>query len=98
MRRLGAASPPTAKVRSVYHLAAIYNLAVPLEVAQRVNVDGTGNVLELCERIFVLDSGEIIEVGPPRQIRSSDAVRHAYMGTQRDEIIPALAAEQAATR
>lgn len=32
----------------VFHLAAIYNLAVPLEVAQRVNVDGTGNVLELC--------------------------------------------------
>jgi thioester reductase-like protein len=32
-----------------YHLAAIYDLAVPLEIAQRVNVDGTGNVLELCE-------------------------------------------------
>jgi len=31
-----------------YHLAAIYDLAVPLEVAQRVNVDGTGNVLDLC--------------------------------------------------
>ena len=31
-----------------FHLAAIYNLAVPLTVAQRVNVDGTGNVLELC--------------------------------------------------
>ena len=55
-----------------------------------------GLVLELCERIFVLDSGEIIEVGPPGQICNSDAVRHAYMGTQRDEIIPVLAAEQAA--
>src|SRR3954451_5269142 len=32
-----------------FHLAAIYNLAVPLQVAQRVNVDGTGNVLEFCE-------------------------------------------------
>jgi thioester reductase-like protein len=31
-----------------YHLAAIYNLAVPLEAAQRVNVEGTGNVLDLC--------------------------------------------------
>ena len=48
-----------------------------------------GLVLELCERIFVLDSGEIIEVGPPEQIRNSDAVRHAYMGTQRDEVIMA---------
>src|SRR5258708_22619271 len=55
-----------------------------------------GLVLELCERIFVLDSGEIIEVGPPEQIRDSDAVRHAYMGTQRDEIIPTLAAAEAA--
>ena len=35
---------------SAYHLAAIYDLAVPLEVAQRVNVDGTGNVVELCAR------------------------------------------------
>jgi branched-chain amino acid transport system ATP-binding protein len=54
-----------------------------------------GLVLELCERIFVLDSGEIIEVGPPEQIRNSDAVRHAYMGTQRDEIIPPLAIAEA---
>ncbi len=40
----------TAKVSTAYHLAAIYNLAVPLEIAQRVNVDGTGNVLDLCAR------------------------------------------------
>ncbi len=38
----------TKEVRRVYHLAAIYDLAVPVEAAQRVNVDGTGNVLELC--------------------------------------------------
>ncbi len=38
----------SAEVTHVHHLAAIYNLAVPLELAQRVNVDGTGNVLELC--------------------------------------------------
>jgi len=40
----------TGRVSTAYHLAAIYNLAVPLEIAQRVNVDGTGNVLELCAR------------------------------------------------
>lgn len=34
--------------KQVFHLAAIYNLAVPLEVAQKVNVGGTGNVLDLC--------------------------------------------------
>ncbi len=51
-RRLGLADSDwarlTAEVTSAFHLAAIYNLAVPLEIAQRVNVDGTGNVLELC--------------------------------------------------
>jgi thioester reductase-like protein len=51
-RRLGLADAAwerlVAEVTSAFHLAAIYNLAVPLELAQRVNVDGTGNVLELC--------------------------------------------------
>ncbi len=36
------------EVKRVFHLAAIYDLAVPLEVAQRVNVDGTANVLDFC--------------------------------------------------
>ena len=53
-RARGSGSPtPTGtrlagEVTHVFHLAAIYDLAVPLELAQRVNVDGTGNVLELC--------------------------------------------------
>lgn len=37
-----------AEVSIVHHLAAIYDLAVPAEIAQRVNVEGTGNVLDLC--------------------------------------------------
>jgi thioester reductase-like protein len=51
-RRLGLGDAAyerlAADVRVVHHLAAIYNLAVPFEVAQRVNVEGTGNVLDLC--------------------------------------------------
>lgn len=51
-RRLGLSPADyqrlTAQVTEVFHLAAIYDLAVPLEVAQRVNVDGTGNVLDFC--------------------------------------------------
>src|SRR3954466_5678963 len=43
------------EVTVAYHLAAIYNLAVPLTVAQRVNVEGTGNVLELCEACAQLE-------------------------------------------
>jgi thioester reductase-like protein len=38
----------TASVNEVHHLAAIYDLAVPLEIAQKVNVEGTGNVLDFC--------------------------------------------------
>ncbi len=51
-RRLGLSGEDyerlTAEVGRVFHLAAIYDLAVPVELAQRVNVDGTGNVLEFC--------------------------------------------------
>ena len=44
-----------AETTRVFHLAAIYNLAVPKEVAQAVNVEGTGNVLELCESMEKLE-------------------------------------------
>jgi branched-chain amino acid transport system ATP-binding protein len=79
-----------------HELAAIIRrIAGELGVGVLLIEHNIGLVLELCERIFVLDSGEIIEVGSPDRIRNSDAVRHAYMGTQRDEVIPALAAEEA---
>ena len=45
----------TKEVTSAHHLAAIYDLAVPLETAQRVNVEGTGNVLDLCDRCEKLE-------------------------------------------
>jgi thioester reductase-like protein len=57
-RRLGISDEQrerlTAEVTVAYHLAAIYDLAVPADVAQAVNVDGTGNVLDLladCKRL-----------------------------------------------
>jgi thioester reductase-like protein len=43
-----------AETTVAYHLAAVYNLAVPYDIAQKVNVAGTGNVLQLlrkCERL-----------------------------------------------
>ena len=53
-RRLGIGSDDydrlVGEMTSAHHLAAIYNLAVPREIAQKVNVDGTGNVLDLCAR------------------------------------------------
>jgi thioester reductase-like protein len=52
-RRLGLSDADwerlVGEVTHVFHLAAIYDLSVPIELAQRVNVDGTGNVLELCQ-------------------------------------------------
>ncbi len=36
-------------IQNVWHLAAIYDLAVEEEVAYRVNVSGTKNVLDFCE-------------------------------------------------
>ena len=75
--------------------AIIKRIAAEFGVGVLLIEHNIGLVLQLCERVFVLDSGEIIEVGPPDQIRNSDAVRHAYMGTQRDEVIPALAIGEA---
>jgi branched-chain amino acid transport system ATP-binding protein len=43
-----------------------------------------GLVLNICDHIHVLDSGEIIEEGAPARIKASEKVRHAYMGTQAD--------------
>ncbi|MEA2472886.1 MAG: hypothetical protein QOE06_801 [Thermoleophilaceae bacterium] len=57
-RRLGLTGEQrerlAAEVTVAYHLAAIYDLAVPADIALKVNVDGTGNVLDLladCERL-----------------------------------------------
>lgn len=43
-------------------------------------------VLSVCSHIHVLDSGELIEAGPPKAISTSEKVRHAYMGTQADAV------------
>jgi branched-chain amino acid transport system ATP-binding protein len=39
-------------------------------------------VMNLCERIHVLDSGRTIAVGTPAQIRADANVRRAYLGSQ----------------
>ncbi|WP_395695801.1 SDR family oxidoreductase [Nocardioides sp.] len=42
-------------VTELWHLAAVYDLAVPPEVAHRVNVDGTAHVLDFCQALPRLD-------------------------------------------
>jgi thioester reductase-like protein len=42
---------PTDEITEVFHLAAVYDLAVPAELAYRVNVEGTRHVLDLCRSL-----------------------------------------------
>jgi thioester reductase-like protein len=41
----------SAEVDTVYHLAAVYDLAAPLELSRRVNVQGTERVLDFCDSL-----------------------------------------------
>src|SRR5687768_1001068 len=51
----GLAPARLADVTHVWHLAAIYDLAVPAARAEAVNVRGTENVLDLCVRLPALE-------------------------------------------
>jgi thioester reductase-like protein len=86
-RRLGLADADyerlTAEVTSAYHLAAIYNLAVPLEVAQRVNVEGTGNVLELCVRAERLERLNYVSTAYVAGLRTGVVYEHELVMGQR---------------
>jgi thioester reductase-like protein len=79
-RRLGLGDADWDKLRksvdTVYHLAAIYNLAVPLEIAQRVNVDGTGNVLEFCEACKALDRHVYVSTAYVAGLRTGVVYEH----------------------
>jgi thioester reductase-like protein len=65
-----------AEVRRVFHLAAIYDLAVPIETAQRVNVDGTGNVLELCAAAENLERLAYVSTAYVAGLRSGVVYEH----------------------
>jgi branched-chain amino acid transport system ATP-binding protein len=60
------------------------------ELLQSLAADGLGVllvehdvdlVMSVCARINVLDFGQILAVGTPAEIRSSEAVQHAYLGS-----------------
>ena len=66
----------TGEMTSAYHLAAIYNLAVPFEIAQRVNVDGTGNVLDLCVKAEKLERLNYVSTAYVAGMRTGTVYEH----------------------
>ncbi len=38
-------------------------------------------LMGLCDRVYVLDAGQVISVGTPKQVRNDPAVIASYLGT-----------------
>jgi thioester reductase-like protein len=72
-----------AELTAVYHLAAVYDLAVPLDVATRVNVDGTGNVLALCEDCERLERLHYVSTAYVAGVRTGTVYEHELSLGQR---------------
>src|SRR3954464_5642741 len=79
-RRLGLSDEQYERLRgemtSAYHLAAIYNLAVPFDIAQRVNVEGTGNVLDLCRQADNLERLNYVSTAYVAGMRTGTVYEH----------------------
>jgi sulfate-transporting ATPase len=43
-------------------------------------------MMTLCDRITVLNFGEVVEHGTPSQVRASQAVIEAYLGSEKDDV------------
>lgn len=70
--------------------ALIRRIAIEMGCGVLLIEHNVGLVLNLCDHIVVLDSGAVIETGPPDTIRGSEKVRHAYMGTAAETNLPVL--------
>ena len=79
-RRLGLGDADYERLRAqttmLFHLAAVYDLAVPADVAQRVNVEGTGNVLELCARCERLERLVYVSTAYVSGLRTGTVYEH----------------------
>lgn len=82
----------TDEVTDIFHLAAISYLGVPKEIAWRVNVDGTRNVIELardCQKLHRLNhfstcyvSGDRVGVIAEDELDAGQSFRNAYEETK----------------
>jgi thioester reductase-like protein len=60
----------TGEVSAVFHLAAVYDLAVGADLAERVNVQGTQNVVDFCRRCPNLERHHYISTAYVAGVRS----------------------------
>lgn len=60
----------------IYHLRDKYNLTVVL-IEHDMSL-----VMTLCERIFVLNYGQMIASGTPEEIKNNEFVIKAYLGEE----------------
>src|ERR671915_1029115 len=72
-----------AEASAIYHLAAVYDLSVPLEIATKVNVDGTGNVLTFCRDCERLDRLHYVSTAYVAGDRTGHVYEHELLMGQR---------------
>jgi thioester reductase-like protein len=82
----------TKEVTQIFHLAAISYLGMPREIARKVNVDGTRNVLELgrdCKKLVRFNhfstcyvSGDRVGVIAEDELEAGQSFRNAYEETK----------------
>jgi thioester reductase-like protein len=87
-------APDPTEVSEVWHLAAVYDLAVPVDVARRVNVDGTANVVAYCQALPQLErlhhvstcyvSGRFVGVFGEEDLELGQEFRNHYESTKYD--------------
>ncbi len=89
-----AADRARARVTTLWHLAAVYDLATPEPIARGVNVDGTAQVLDFCEtlpqleRLFYIST--IVVAGDRRgrvfeaELAAGQRFRNHYESTKHD--------------
>jgi sulfate-transporting ATPase len=47
-------------------------------------------VMDVCDRVYALNFGEVIASGPPAEVRASDAVIRSYLGAPSDDAVDQL--------